>query len=313
MNPVSGVGGPIGSASVGPLANNVGLGGCACAGAGCMAVPMGGMGMGAMGPMFMGGMSPGFMMPGMAVAGMGMPVPVPSMPSMPGMGVMGMMGPMMMMSPPAPSAPSAFPKEANTIDQRVRRLCRDYGIDEANCLKLHDAMMNREDYDEDIQALHLVMERETGKGKKPVEALLTLIRALKTGRFAGKWLLDTDIWNFVTKYKVDDRVLHKLIQTLGGRKTTMKQDIKALDDRLSGAQELTGLGLLMRLLEGLAENGRLPSPPRRLGGSGTFHPTGTFLYPDRDRPRDRKRGRRKMERSSSRSRSRSRARSRSSR
>merc|ERR1711998_76385 len=70
-----------------------------------------------------------------------------------------------------------------------------------------------------------------------------------------------------------------LITTLKAREKTMKQDLKELDDRLANTQQPMGLGLLVRLLEGLEETGRLPSPPRRLGGSGRFHPTGTFLHP----------------------------------
>merc|ERR1719277_2571006 len=173
------------------------------------------------------------------------------------------------------------------VDPRVRALCKEFGVDDQTCRTLHDAMKSREDYDEDIQALHQVMERAVNKGKKPLEVMLTQIRAIKAGRFAGKELLDKDIWAFAEKYNLDDRVLGRLIQTLNGRRETKKTDLRALDDRLSSAQQPTGLGLLVRLLEGLEETGRLPSPPRRLGGSGTFHPTGTFLHPSRGSDRDR--------------------------
>merc|ERR1719491_1539640 len=184
-----------------------------------------------------------------------------------------------MMSMAAPPMPEQAP-----VDPRVRALCKEFSIDDQTCRTLHDAMKSREDYDEDIQALHQVMERAVNKGKKPLEVMLTQIRAIKAGRFAGKELLDKDIWAFAEKYNLDDRVLNRLIQTLNARKKTKKEDLEALDDRLSSAQQPTGLGLLVRLLEGLEETGRLLSPPRRLGGSGTFHPTGTFLHPVRDRP-----------------------------
>merc|ERR1711924_188155 len=111
------------------------------------------------------------------------------------------------------------------------------------------------------------------------EALRTHVRSLKANRFPGKDLLDKDIWGFACKYELDDRVLNKLITTLSTRTGTMKQDLKQLDERLANTQQPMGLGLLVRLLEGLEETGRLPSPPRRLGGSGRFHPTGTFLNP----------------------------------
>merc|ERR1719203_1278760 len=179
--------------------------------------------------------------------------------------------------PTMPAMPAMH--EQAPVDPRVKALCKEFSIDDQTCRTLHDAMKSREDYDEDIQALHQVMERAVNKGKKPLEVMLTQIHAIKAGRFAGKELLDKDIWAFAEKYNLDDRVLNRLIQTLNGRRSTKKADLKALDDRLSSAQQPTGLGLLVRLLEGLGETGRLLSPPRRLGGSGTFHPTGTFLHP----------------------------------
>lgn len=212
----------------------------------------------------------------------------PNMPTMPSMSGM-------------PSIP--MPEQA-PVDARVKALCKEFSIDDQTCRTLHDAMKSREDYDEDIQALHQVMERAVNKGKKPLEVMLTQIRAIKAGRFAGKELLDKDIWAFAEKYNLDDRVLNRLIQTLNGRRSTKKADLKALDERLStvcrtppptgstsasrlsSAQQPTGLGLLVRLLEGLEETGRLLSPPRRLGGSGTFHPTGTFLHPTKERQRE---------------------------
>merc|ERR1740121_2853770 len=165
------------------------------------------------------------------------------------------------MGAPLPPMP-----EQAAVDSRVKALCREFNIDDTTCRTLHDVMTSREDYDEDIQALHQVMQRAVNKGKKPLEVMLTQIRQIKAGRFAGKDLLDKDIWAFSEKYNLDDRVLGRLIQTLNGRRSTKKVDLAALDDRLSSALPPTGVGLLVRLLEGLEETGRLPSPPRRLGG-----------------------------------------------
>jgi len=210
--------------------------------------------------------------------------------------------------------PSMMPEQA-PVDSRVSALCREFNIDNTTCRTLHDVMKSREDYDEDIQALHQVMVRAVNKGKKPLEVMLTQIRSIKSGRFAGKDLLDKDVWAFAEKYNLDDRVLGRLIQTLNNRKGTKKSDLAALDERLAAALEpeqkgsgkgnsgQTGLGLLVRLLEGLEETGRLPSPPRRLGGSGAFRPTGTFLHPIEN---SRGRGSRDDRRSRSRHRSRSR-------
>merc|ERR1740121_3317738 len=213
---------------------------------------------------------------------------------------------------PAEGMPAPPSEQTTLIDPRVKAICKEFSIDDQTCRTLHEAMKSREDYDEDMQALHQVMERAVNKGKKPLEIMLTQIRAIRSGKFAGKELLDKDIWNFSEKYNLDDRVLNRLIQTLNARTATKKQDLRALDERLSAAQQPTGLGLLVRLLEGLEETGRLPSPPRRLGGSGTFHPTGTFLHPasrDRERGRgglDRDRERESGARQQARSRSRTR-------
>merc|ERR1719203_391400 len=133
--------------------------------------------------------------------------------------------------PTMPAMPAMH--EQAPVDPRVKALCKEFSIDDQTCRTLHDAMKSREDYDEDIQALHQVMERAVNKGKKPLEVMLTQIRAIKAGRCAGKELLDKDIWNFAEKYNLDDRVLNRLIQTLNGRRSTKKADLKALDERLS--------------------------------------------------------------------------------
>lgn len=234
-------------------------------------------------PMMMGPMGMMGGMPGMAMN------PMMGMNPMMMMGMNPMMSMMMqanmrnmagmqagMQGQPAEAA-SAEPEKL--LDPKVKALCRDFSIEDDICAKLHDAMKDREDFDEDILALHKVMERATRDGKKPLEAMLTQIRAIKAGRFAGKELLDNDIWAFIEKYNLDDRVINRLVETLRVRRGKKKEDLKALDERLSNANQPTGLGLLVRLLEGLEETGRLPSPPRRLGGSGQFHPTGTFLHP----------------------------------
>merc|ERR1719491_913341 len=143
-----------------------------------------------------------------------------------------------MMSMAAPPMPEQAP-----VDPRVKALCKEFSIDDQTCRTLHDAMKSREDYDEDIQALHQVMERAVNKGKKPLDVMLTQIRAIKAGRFAGKEVLDRDIWAFVEKYDLDDRVLGRLINTLNARPKAKKDDLKALDERLASALQPTGTRL----------------------------------------------------------------------
>jgi len=277
----------------------------------------------------MSGMPPG-MTPGMPGMTPGMPGMMPGMPGMPGMmpgmpgmnpSMPGMMNPMqMMMNPlmmagmgnagmPAAAASAAAPTVAgpavsDPVDPRVKALCKEFGLDEGITKKLHDVMKSREDYDEDIQALHQVMEKATRQGKKPLETMLTQMRAIKANKFPGKDLLDKEIWEFALKYNLDDRVLLRLIEVLRTRKGTKSQDLRALDDRLGNAQQPTGLGLLVRLIEGLEETGRLPSPPRRLGGSGTPHSAihARQQAAERERQKNKSRGNSGQRRSRSRSR-----------
>merc|ERR1719277_962273 len=196
-----------------------------------------------------------------------------------GMNPMMVMNPMMGMGMPtmAPTAAASDPaavavETAKTIDPRIKRLCNDFRCDEKTTQQLQEVMLSREDFDEDLQALQLVMERDVSKGRKPSEALRTHIRNLKTNRFHGKDLLNPEIWNLACKYDLDDRVLNKLMTTLKAREATRKEDLAKLTERLGKCESKPhGPGLLMSLLQGLEDTGRLPSPPRYLGGSGRPH------------------------------------------
>merc|ERR1719188_330605 len=187
------------------------------------------------------------------------------------------------------------------IDSRVRKLCREYSIDERTTQKLNSALLTREDFDLDMQALWMVMEKGVSRHKKPIDVILVKIREIQNGDFAGKEMLDPDFKAFYDKYDLDDRVLNRLISTLKKRGHKKAQDLKDIDNRLSSDSSVKApAGLLVRLLEGLEEHGRIPSPPRRLGGSGLSNRN--FLggrdpasKNDRDQGRDRRsrsRGRR---------------------
>lgn len=243
-----------------------------------MMMMMPGMGMQpGVGPMMMmSGAGPMMMMPGM---NMGMN----PMMMMPGMGMQGEMRPAM--PPPGPA-------QAST-DPRVRQLCRHFGIDDKTCSKLNAAMQTREDFDEDMQALWEVMEKAQNAGRKPLDVMLVKIREIERGQFAGKDLLDKDIQAFVSKYELDDRVINRLIQTMNMRKEKKKQDLIDMDQRLESAKRPAGL--LVRLLEGLQDHGRLPSPPRFLGLTPPTYrekaDSGDFARARRSRSRSRDRRR----------------------
>merc|ERR1740120_46436 len=136
------------------------------------------------------------------------------------MGGMGNMGGMPAMSAEGASstmAASTPQADQAPVDPRVKALCKEYSIDANTCRTLHDVMKTREDYDEDIQALSQLVQRSVNKGKKPLDVMLSQIRSIKAGRFAGKEVLDKDIWAFTEKYDLDDRVLGRLITTLNNR------------------------------------------------------------------------------------------------
>merc|ERR1719316_15422 len=190
----------------------------------------------------MNGMNPMMGQPQMMAIGMNPMMAMGMNPMTPMMGMNPMMAMMMgqqqqqfatssAAADPEAAQVSAVTVEASkTIDPRVKRLCQEFKTDDKTMQLLSEAMLSREDFDEDIQALHLVMERDVNKGKKASEALRTHVRSLKANRFPGKDLLDPDIWNFATKYELDDRVLNKLITTLKSRPETMKADLKNLDE-----------------------------------------------------------------------------------
>merc|ERR1719373_20645 len=166
--------------------------------------------------------------------------------------MMGMGMPATMGTPAAADSATVSVEAAKTIDPRIKRLCNDFRCDDKTMQQLNEVMLTREDFDEDLQALQLVMERDVNKGKKPSEALRTHIRNLKTNRFHGKDLLNPEIWGLACKYDLDDRVLNKLMTTLKAREATREDDLKNLADRLSRCDSKPhGPGLLMSLLQGL--------------------------------------------------------------
>ena len=85
----------------------------------------------------------------------------------------------------------------------MKALCKQFDIDNTTCITLHDAMKISENYDQDLQALHMVVQHAVGKGKKPLEVILTQIRALRANRFPGKMLLGKDSLAVSEKYNLD--------------------------------------------------------------------------------------------------------------
>mmetsp|Transcript_44578 Transcript_44578/g.96983 ORF Transcript_44578/g.96983 Transcript_44578/m.96983 type:complete len:251 (-) Transcript_44578:3-755(-) len=246
--------------------------------------PMMGMGMN---PMMAAMMRPGM---GMNPMMMGMnPMMMAAMQS----GMANMMG-----SGGSTAATAASPDTA--IDTRVRKFCREYNIDDKVSKKLNDALLAKDDFDENMQALWMIMEKSVAKNKRPLDVILVKMREIMKGDFPGKDLLEPGIKAFYQKYDLDDRTLNRLINILKMRGSKRDQDLRDIDGRLSSSGIKAPGGLLVRMLDGLEEFGRIPSPPRRLGGSGVSNRN--FLggresasAGDRERGRDRRsrsRGRR---------------------
>eukprot|EP00930_Biecheleria_cincta_P029618 TRINITY_DN2057_c0_g2_i13.p1 TRINITY_DN2057_c0_g2~~TRINITY_DN2057_c0_g2_i13.p1 ORF type:complete len:160 (-),score=31.63 TRINITY_DN2057_c0_g2_i13:142-621(-) len=99
----------------------------------------------------------------------------------------------------------------------------------------------------------------TRNNKKPVDVMLVKIRELCNGTFIGKDLLDPDIKDFVWKYNLDDQLLHRLIKTMKKRGKHKKQDLRDMDERIGNAKHPSGL--LVRMLEGIEEHGKMPPAP----------------------------------------------------
>merc|ERR1712014_189803 len=78
--------------------------------------------------------------------------------------------------------------------------------------------------------------------------------------------MDPDIRKFDLKYNLDDQIIHRLIKTMKKRGKHKKQDLIEIDERIGGAKQPSGL--LVRMLEGLEENGRMPPLPGWVVSSG---------------------------------------------
>ncbi|CAK0862471.1 unnamed protein product [Prorocentrum cordatum] len=107
-----------------------------------------------------------------------------------------------------------------------------------------------------------------------------LITQMEKGTFVARGSMPEEMVALVEKYKLDHRATERLVESLRDRKDTRRQDLKDLDIRLSSAERPSGL--LMKLLQGLDADGKLPPAPRSLGlpGSAGGH------HPHRDRADD---------------------------
>eukprot|EP00933_Yihiella_yeosuensis_P080510 TRINITY_DN93953_c0_g1_i1.p1 TRINITY_DN93953_c0_g1~~TRINITY_DN93953_c0_g1_i1.p1 ORF type:complete len:362 (-),score=71.93 TRINITY_DN93953_c0_g1_i1:33-992(-) len=284
-----------------------------------------------MNPMMMGGMNP--MMGGMMGGGMN-PMMMGGMNPM----MMAMMGNMMAAAANSGSgggsedaAPKVEIEPQEPVDSRVKEICRHFNIEEKIMQKLNKAMKTREDFDEDIQVLWLVMEKGVKKNKKPTDVMLVKIREISNGTFVGKDLLDPQIKAFADKYDLDDQLLVRLVKTMKMRGAHKTQDLQDMDERIGNVVNWTierskpvaktPSGLLVRMLEGLEEDGKIPpapgwlieaggapasaaAPPRRERERMEREKRERERREERDRRRSRSRSRKQRERSRSRSRSR---------
>jgi len=261
-----------------------------------------GMGVGGMNPMMMmqSGVNP-MLMAQMQAGGVN-----PMMQA--AMSTGGAATPLQQMTGAAAAQPATAPATA-WIDPKVAQLCRHFTIDERVRKKLHDVMQTRGDtFDDDIDKLWEVMESAANENsnQKPLGVLLIKINEMSKGTFMGMERMEQDIKDFVGKYSLDNRVANRLMKCMDERRDTRQADLEALDIRLSSAKHPAGL--LVRLVEGLQETGKLPPAPRFLGlDKGNSHASAAERQRAAERERDRDRRGRDRRRSRSRSRKRSRS------
>jgi len=250
-----------------------------------------------------------------------------------------MMNPMMMGMMPGMGMPAAAPAASETqtatpasgtnsksgmtpgekVDPQVASLCRDFRIEDRLMRKLNLVLMRRpETFRDDI----VTLREKLGAPRAEVGVLIT---QLEKGIFVTKGSMHPDLVALVNKYGLDNRASERLVESMAKRKETRKTDLQDLDIRLGSADRPSGL--LMKLLQGLDQDGRLPPAPRSLGIPGS---AGGSWERERERERDRKKqeedktkaredekrqreetGKRQRERSSSKSRAASRSKSKS--
>eukprot|EP00928_Gymnodinium_smaydae_P046331 TRINITY_DN30862_c0_g1_i1.p1 TRINITY_DN30862_c0_g1~~TRINITY_DN30862_c0_g1_i1.p1 ORF type:complete len:368 (+),score=82.26 TRINITY_DN30862_c0_g1_i1:123-1106(+) len=216
-----------------------------------------------------------------------------------------MMNPMMMMGAVAgtadagnqaasgASASKPVVDNADPIHPQVRSLCRDFNVEERLMKKLNMILQRRpETFSDDIKTL-----RE--KLALPRAEIGVLMTQLERGSFVSKRSMDPEMIALIDKYSLDNRAAERLAESMSKRKATKFQDLKDLDARLASADRPSGL--LMKLLQGLDLDGKLPHKP---GSGAPVHHRAPAEEDDRRKSRRRSRSR-------SRSRRRSRSRSRS--
>mmetsp|Transcript_23083 Transcript_23083/g.64529 ORF Transcript_23083/g.64529 Transcript_23083/m.64529 type:complete len:407 (+) Transcript_23083:196-1416(+) len=242
-------------------------------------------------PMMMGGVAG---MPNMAgMAGMTMGAVLPGMPN----GLASAAGVAEDGQVVAPAKPLVAEEKA---DPQVVALCRDFNVEDRLMRKLNNVLMRRpETIREDIVSLR----EKLGAPRAEIGVLIT---QLEKGIFVSKSSMHPDLVALVDKYQLDNRASERLVESMARRKETRKQDLKDLDIRLASADRPSGL--LMKLLQGLDQDGKLPPAPRSLGLPGSSRDHSKRQLADEDNRRQH-RGRAK---SKSRSRAKSKSRSKSS-
>lgn len=194
------------------------------------------------------------------------------------------------------SKPASNPlSHGEKIDPKIVRLCKDFGVEERLMRKLNTVMERRpETFNDDLNAI-----REKMEGPPKVE-IGVLISQLERGTFVASGSMPEELVSLVRKYQLDHRAAERLVESLRDRKDTRLKDIKDLDIRLQSAERPSGL--LMKLLQGLDADGKLPPAPRSLGLPGSAG--GHHSHRDRADSEDRKQYQRSRRSRSRRSRSR---------
>lgn len=189
---------------------------------------------------------------------------------------------------PGDEVPTTAAKTDDPIHPEVMALCRDYRVEDRLMRKLNLILQRRpETFADDIRTL-----RE--KLKLPRAEIGVLMLQLERGSFVNQSSVGEDILKLVDKYGLDSRAKERLVESMSQRKATRAQDMAAIDERLVDAERPSGL--LMKLLQSLDTEGKMPHKP----GSGPGVTSGH--RPPAEKEERKSRSRKRKSRSKSRSR-----------
>lgn len=175
----------------------------------------------------------------------------------------------------------------NEADERVKKLCAKYNIEEHVESQLDKLMMDRQDtFDEDIRRLYNDLER----CRNTNGMLITKIKQMREGTFVGQWAKpDPEITHFSKKFKLDTEAVRRLSEAISRHTPEMRQKIY-IELELHLDESSNPSALVMMFLRKIANGESLGPVEPRAGGKGKKGKGESKDGDDRDRDGERGRG-----------------------